>query len=533
MMPPAPFRRSVAACMFAVIFLVIAGVAIAYSSKKEKNQFWEYSNVGKGGTSSTERSAASGGQDNLTGGERVSERETLDCSSITGQLGTDGNSVHVTDKTNPGARVKSTDGSIFSGNPINDQREKPRVIVTTDGEWDDKNSFSRFLLYVNDFDVQGLVYANSVWHPKGNGTTWMSDQIDEYAKVFNNLRQHDPEYPTPASLKAVLKVGNLEEFGIGAVGAGKDTPGSNHIVSVLLDDDPRPLWVHAWGGVNNIAQALYRLRESHPQQLDAALDKIRIYAIARQDEVWSWIACNFPTAQFIQNNHQFWRVIAYNHDRSNPVQNDPVFGARWLKENITTGHGALSAQYLSNVQEEGDSPAFFHLMNTGLRSTESPNFGGWGGRFAREQNNYWTDARDDHPGESELALDKPLWRWIVQISIDWQARADWAIKSFDEANHHPVVYLDHSQDLTVSPGEQVSLSTKATDPDGDSLTYNWWRYHEADSYDGQVKINNASSAQASFVAPDASGQDLHMIVTVTDKGNPPLQRYRRVIISIR
>ncbi|NET61202.1 MAG: DUF1593 domain-containing protein [Symploca sp. SIO2E6] len=529
-MPSNPFRPSVAACTFALVLLVIAGVAIAYSSKRENRQVKESSSVGEEGGSPTET---------VAGGDPDKQRKTLDCSIVPEHLGAGGNLENVADNQNLEVNTQKAggiagDGGLISlGSSSNHKREKLRVIVTTDGERDDKNSFSRFLLYVNDFDVEGLVYTNSVWHPKGNGTTWMRDQIDEYAKVFNNLRKHDPEYPTPASLKAVLKVGNLEEFGIEAVGAGKDTPGSDHIVSLLLDDDPRPLWVHAWGGVNNIAQALYRLRESHPKQLDAALDKIRIYAIASQDDIWQWIGCNFPTAQFIQNNHQFWRVIAYDHDRKNPVQNHPVFGSRWLRENITTGHGPLSAQYFSDVQEEGDSPAFFHMINTGLRSAESPDFGGWGGRFAREQNNYWTDTSDDYPGDSELALDKPLWRWIVQISLDWQARADWALKSFEEANHHPIVNLGHAQDLTVSPGEQVSLIAKATDPDGDGLTYEWWRYYEADSYDGKVKIRDASSAQASFVAPDARGQDLHLIVTVTDNGNPPLQRYRRVIVSIR
>ena len=534
-MPSANFRRLVAACTFALILLIIAGIAIAYSSKRENDQLQDSSITSVGGEKPTGKLKSE-----ESGSDPGEESSDIDCEMIETLGGSEAseNSANAAENQNSesseqvsnivgGGRSKS------SGSSTGDKQQKPRVIVTTDGELDDKNSFSRFLLYVNDFDVEGLIYANSVWHPKGNGTTWMRDQIDEYAKVFNNLRQHDSEYPTPTSLKAVLKEGNLEEFGMEGIGAGKDTPGSNHIVSVLLDDDPRPVWLQAWGGVNNIAQALYRLRESHPEQLDAALDKVRIYAIARQDQVWSWIYCNFPTVQFIQNNHQFWRVIAYDHDRQNPVQNHPVFGAEWLKENITTGHGPLSAQYLSDVQEEGDSPAFFHFINTGLRSTESPNFGGWGGRFARQQNNYWTDTPDEHPDGGEIALDKPLWRWIVQISMDWQARADWAVKSFAEANHHPIVHLEHSQDLTVSPGDKVVLSVKASDPDGDELTYEWWRYHEADSYDAEVKISNASAAEASFVAPDARGQDLHMIVTVTDNGNPPLQRYRRVIVSIR
>jgi len=35
--------------------------------------------------------------------------------------------------------------------------EKPRTIVTTDGEIDDVDSFIRMLLYANEFQIEGLV----------------------------------------------------------------------------------------------------------------------------------------------------------------------------------------------------------------------------------------------------------------------------------------------------------------------------------------------------------------------------------------
>lgn len=37
------------------------------------------------------------------------------------------------------------------------QQEKPRVIVTTDGEIDDQSSMIRFLMYSSDYDVAGIV----------------------------------------------------------------------------------------------------------------------------------------------------------------------------------------------------------------------------------------------------------------------------------------------------------------------------------------------------------------------------------------
>ena len=42
------------------------------------------------------------------------------------------------------------------------QQEKPRVIVTTDGEIDDQSSMIRFLMYSSDYDVAGIVQVHYV-----------------------------------------------------------------------------------------------------------------------------------------------------------------------------------------------------------------------------------------------------------------------------------------------------------------------------------------------------------------------------------
>lgn len=55
-----------------------------------------------------------------------------------------------------------------------DNPPKPRIVITTDPELDDSNSRVRFLLYSTDFQVEGLVYASSQFHWKGDGkgTRW-------------------------------------------------------------------------------------------------------------------------------------------------------------------------------------------------------------------------------------------------------------------------------------------------------------------------------------------------------------------------
>jgi len=40
--------------------------------------------------------------------------------------------------------------------------QRPRTIVTTDGEIDDVDSFIRMLLYANEFQIEGLIYSSSM-----------------------------------------------------------------------------------------------------------------------------------------------------------------------------------------------------------------------------------------------------------------------------------------------------------------------------------------------------------------------------------
>jgi hypothetical protein len=129
---------------------------------------------------------------------------------------------------------------------------------------------------------------------------------------------------------------------------------------------------------------------------------------------------------------------------------------------------------------------------------------------------------------------KPITRWIDVIQNDFAARADWCVKSYEDANHEPVVKLGHPADLTVQPGKTVVLSAQGTsDPDGDQLSYKWWQYFEADSAEAKVSINNSNAKTgASFVVPNESGKQVHIILEVKDNGTPVLTRYQRIIINI-
>ena len=154
---------------------------------------------------------------------------------------------------------------------------KPRVIVTSDGEIDDECSMVRFLLYANDWDVEGIVTSSSQYHWRGHrwaGDDWLDQYLEAYSEVYPNLILHDQEYPSPELLKSIAFLGNVDSMGE----MDSITPGSQHIVKVLLDEsDNRPIWLQAWGGTNTIARALKTIEEENPEKMEYVANKIRLY----------------------------------------------------------------------------------------------------------------------------------------------------------------------------------------------------------------------------------------------------------------
>ena len=155
--------------------------------------------------------------------------------------------------------------------------EKPRVIVTSDGEIDDECSMVRFMLYANEWDIEGIITSSSQYHSHGHnwaGDDWAEPYLDAYTKVHPNLLKHDSRFPTPEYLRAHTFLGNVEAEGE----MDSITPGSQHIVKVLLDEsDNRPIWLQAWGGTNTIARALKTIEEERPEKMDYVANKIHFF----------------------------------------------------------------------------------------------------------------------------------------------------------------------------------------------------------------------------------------------------------------
>jgi len=422
---------------------------------------------------------------------------------------------------------------------------RPRVIATTDGEIDDRCSMVRFLLYANEWDIEGIIYSSSKFHWKGHdwaGESWIERDIDLYAESYNKLKLHAAGYPTPPQLKNVVYVGNIDDVGE----MQKQTPGSNRIVDVLLDDKGGPVYLQAWGGTNTIARALKTIEVEYPDQSEKVAKKAIVYVILDQDRTLrDYVLKQWPEVQVLGSFRQFG-CIAYDWTKKMPPDVLEYFRAPWMKKHILSDHGPLCSRYEAHKKDrmrkgslyrkgdfrsEGDSPAFMHQINVGLDSLEHPEFGGWGGRFSRDRkkgDNVWQGAKDD--GDRN----KPIWRWAVAFQNDWAARADWCVENYDDANHPPVVTLQHDHDLTAGAAENVVLVANGEDPDRDQLSYRWWQYKEPGSYPSTIEIRDAGRSQASFIVPrDAKqGQTIHIVCEVTDTGSPPLTRYQRVIVTL-
>ena len=79
----------------------------------------------------------------------------------------------------------------------------------------------------------------------------------------------------------------------------------------------------------------------------------------------------------------------------------------------------------------------------------------------------------------------------------------------------------------------IVLTDIGGDPDKNALSYRWWVYPEAGTYGVSASLHGADKAEASLTVPaDAAGKAIHVILEVSDQGEPPLTTARRVVIDM-
>jgi hypothetical protein len=500
--------------------------------------------------------------------------------------------------------------------------QKPRVVVTADPELDDSNSLVRYLLYSTDFRTEGLIYASSGYHWKGDGTgkkwsvpnreynrlglnlcpceSWrwapderfIDDAVDAYERVYPNLRVHDANYPEPAELKSKVRWGNVEFDG----DISKDTPGSKLIEALLLDDEPGPLYLLAWGGQSTIARALKSIQDQYvgTPQWTAIREKVSRKAVLSpsgdQDDTYAkYIRPNWPDIRLLPTG-EGGVPLGYGAGATVSGENAVYYSADWTRENVSS-RGSLGAFYrvwgdgkqmlkddifdyfgLSGYSAkelqakgyivwtpprpkgeflgEGDTFTYLNLVDNGLLAYEDGTPGGWAGHGvpnvaplippAGSAQRSPIRSYDDllRLMERVAATPRPASpspNFIPAAQNALAARMQWSVTpTYSAANHEPRVAIRGSARISARPGETIRLDGATSDPDGNSVSVKWWQWKDLDTYPRQISFSDPTSLRTRVQIPaDARpGETIHLILEASDNGAPSLTRYQRVVVTV-
>lgn len=292
--------------------------------------------------------------------------------------------------------------------------ERLRVIISSDiggNDEDDDQSFVHYLMYADLFDTEGLISS-----PPGQGRVEDFFQvIDMYKKDYPLLKKKSRRFPSPDSLRKVVKQGALTSAS--EDGYSMSTEGSNWIIQCARKNDERPLYVLVWGAITDLAQAIHDAPDIKK--------KIRVHFIAswnqRQDEhSFQYLNLTHPDLWIIRDNSSFrgWYTGGFQEDD---------FGNRSFVQKHIQAAGALG-NYFSPLKDGsikmGDSPTVARLLS-GV--PEDPEHESWGGRFEKVpgRKNWWTDITNAGEAESPFAGAKTVNKWRRDYLENWKMRLAW------------------------------------------------------------------------------------------------------------
>jgi hypothetical protein len=306
--------------------------------------------------------------------------------------------------------------------------QKTRIYVTTDissleegvAEPDDTQSLVRLLLYANEFEIEGIASTYSS-HGKAVYLQYLKEVIDIYGKSWENLKRYG-DFPSPEQLLGKLTCGNAA-LGSKKLGKENDSEASEDIIRVLKENHEKPLWILVWGGSLDVAQALWKMRETLPEkELQQLLSAIRIYAIADQyDDCGVWIRKNFKDVFYILSNVSF-RGMYLGGDQT-------TVSKEWVEDHIKSNPSPLAQLYPNYAVgglygdrlgiKEGDTPSFLYLLNG---DPEDPTGESWGGSFKKVENtNHFVDGtKEDFSVATET-----VYKWREDFQADFLKRLSW------------------------------------------------------------------------------------------------------------
>ncbi|MBL9115320.1 MAG: DUF1593 domain-containing protein [Verrucomicrobiaceae bacterium] len=318
--------------------------------------------------------------------------------------------------------------------------QKPRLAILTDigGDPDDRQSMIRLMLYANEFDIQ-LLLASAAGTPgelkeKVTRPELIDEIIETYSSVLPHLKQHASGWPEAIHLHSCVKSGNPHR-GRSSIGPSGDTDGSRALVR-LVDEgtEGNPLNIAIWGGQTDLAQALWRVKTDRGVKgLSAFATKARIYDIADQDGLASWIRQEFPGLFYIlakspkgmDRREAVFRGMYLTGDEA-------LTSAEWIETNIKK-HGPLGALYPMKTftapnphgcMKEGDTPSWFFFLPLGGNNPADPSKPGWGGQFERQADGWWLDP----PKAPNFDPRTSVSRWRPAFQADFARRMSWCVK---------------------------------------------------------------------------------------------------------
>lgn len=442
---------------------------------------------------------------------------------------------------------------------------KLRTIILHDPELDDMNTVLRYLLYSNMFETEGIIYASSQFHWKGDGrgtlfegtsehsrygigpiaswrwdegSNFMHEAVEAYAQAYPNLSVHAEGYPHPDALRACLLDGNVAFPG----DMSADSPGSIRIRGCILDDKPGKLYLLTGAGHSTIGRALKSISEKYGEGREwtqirrKIAQKVVIQSFGDQDGVYAdYIAKEWPDIEFREVATMIWGYFARKVVQPEDMH---MLSAAWTKEHVSSV-GPLGGLYLTwgdgRQMHRNDIADYFGFSGVTVDQLKALGYIPWCGEplepgawISEGDTSMYMNLLDngldahvdasyggwggrggmDVAPDGRASRDYASTRWFGAAQRDFAARLKWSVTpEYAAANHAPVVSLVETEDrFTVRPGQEVVLRAKAKDPDGDHVTGCWWQYVEAGTYPRKVGIDNSMGAL--FGAPGPKPMEL-------------------------
>lgn len=441
------------------------------------------------------------------------------------------------------------------------QELKPRLVVLTDigpanVEPDDNESAVRLLAYADRFEIEAICTTIG-WNCDPYPTEWaeyLTRVVDAYETDVKNLMKRSGQsgfntlfaengkqklgyWPSVKYIRSRVMMGS-QKAGIGVIGKGNDSPGSDFLIKLADENDPRPIWVTAWGGANTLAQAIWKVKQTRsPEELKKFLNKFRLYTITDQDMQYSMrMNRAYSSHQWLRK--EFSEDLKLIWDESAWLNQNELGKLNWQKyTRYIQGKGEMGKVYPTfKWGVEGDTPSFLHLMPNGLNNPDEPEQVGWGGYHVfgispDSITNAWTNWQEYEKRISD-SYEK---RFYPDEFNDFAARMAWAANG--EGNTNPVIVINGRKgiapfELMTNTGNTVTINaSKSYDDEDNNMTFRWWQQPEIGI---PIVIGDSDTPIAKIKIPkEAKGHDIHIICEVHDDGAFNLVSYRRVIIKVR